>query len=77
MVELGRIAGTEVLIGAYANGFSAAFRTTDIGTEYDEGLSPPNYADRADAWIGAGASVVGGCCGVFPEHIAAISRSIR
>jgi S-methylmethionine-dependent homocysteine/selenocysteine methylase len=29
------------------------------------------------AWIGAGARLVGGCCRVRPQHIAAIARMIR
>ncbi|TIV54146.1 MAG: homocysteine S-methyltransferase family protein, partial [Mesorhizobium sp.] len=29
-----------------------------------------------DRWIGQGATVVGGCCGIGPEHIEAI-RAFR
>jgi methionine synthase I (cobalamin-dependent) len=35
---------------------------------------PPRYLEAAREWIGLGASVVGGCCGTTPEHIAALSR---
>jgi len=69
--------GAKAPFGAYANGFSQSFRSTDVGTEYDAELTTGIYVDRAGRWISAGASVVGGCCGVFPEHIEAVTRSIN
>ena len=68
--------GGKAPFGAYANGFSQSFRSTDVGTEYDAELTTDIYADRADRWISAGASLVGGCCGVFPEHIDAVATSL-
>lgn len=66
-----RLAGvTDKPISAYANsGFP----------EYHEGRfiyrSTPAYlASMAEELVAAGASLVGGCCGTTPEHIAAISR---
>jgi len=38
-------------------------------------LKPEVYAAEAQTWIAAGARIVGGCCGVGPEHIAAV-RSV-
>lgn len=32
-------------------------------------LDPGGYADWAGRWITAGASIVGGCCGIEPNHI--------
>ncbi len=32
------------------------------------------YADLAVHWVAAGATVVGGCCGTGPLHIAALKR---
>ncbi len=37
-------------------------------------LSPPGYAARAKRWLDAGATVLGGCCGAGPSHIAALAR---
>lgn len=34
------------------------------------------YADWADCWIEAGASIVGGCCGTTARHIAALSAHL-
>ncbi len=36
-------------------------------------LSPGDYRARACAWIAAGATIVGGCCGTTPNHIAALA----
>jgi len=35
-------------------------------------LDPANYLRWIRRWIGQGATLVGGCCGIGPEHIAAI-----
>jgi S-methylmethionine-dependent homocysteine/selenocysteine methylase len=35
-----------------------------------EDLDPDAYAAHATAWLDAGATVVGGCCGTRPAHIA-------
>ena len=36
-------------------------------------LTPAEYRARADAWIAHGATIVGGCCGTTPAHVAALS----
>jgi S-methylmethionine-dependent homocysteine/selenocysteine methylase len=33
------------------------------------GLTPSRYLEYALAWAGQGAQIIGGCCGVGPEHI--------
>jgi S-methylmethionine-dependent homocysteine/selenocysteine methylase len=38
--------------------------------------SPGVSPDAVPAWVEAGARLVGGCCRVRPEHIAAIARSL-
>ncbi|HWE22799.1 MAG TPA: homocysteine S-methyltransferase family protein [Myxococcales bacterium] len=40
-------------------------------------LSPDQYADRAASWIERGATIVGGCCGTTPAHIAALAARFR
>lgn len=62
-----------IQIGAYANGFVTA--TSGTGAYMD--LSPEQYYDKfVSKWISAGATLVGGCCGVFPRHIAYVSKSL-
>lgn len=38
----------------------------------EEPLEPRAYAELARSWREHGASIIGGCCGVGPEHIAAV-----
>ncbi|OIN04326.1 homocysteine S-methyltransferase family protein [Oceanisphaera psychrotolerans] len=61
-----------IRLGAYANSFSP------IGHEHQannglcalrEELTPQAYRDFARSWIQAGASIIGGCCGITPAHI--------
>jgi S-methylmethionine-dependent homocysteine/selenocysteine methylase len=59
--------------GGYANAFcSAGGAQID---EYDTGLDPERYVSVCRRWVGHGATLLGGCCGVFPEHIAALSTA--
>ncbi|MFO1487914.1 MAG: homocysteine S-methyltransferase family protein [Verrucomicrobiota bacterium] len=44
-------------------------------TVYD--ASPEQMAALASKLISAGASIVGGCCGTTPEHLAAMSRAVK
>lgn len=61
-------------VGAYANAGSA---DDVIGWCSDHSLSTQTYTDHARRWIDAGASVLGGCCGTRPSHIAALARLIQ
>ncbi|CAG1015005.1 MAG: homocysteine S-methyltransferase family protein [Rhizobiaceae bacterium] len=61
-------------VGAYANGFTAVEALKHGGTvdvlDARQDLGPDSYADFAMGWVERGASIVGGCCEVGPEHIA-------
>ncbi|MFN2355356.1 MAG: homocysteine S-methyltransferase family protein, partial [Desulfopila sp.] len=70
-------------VGAYANGFTRIDprfnqigATTDLLTARDD-IGPQRYADFAEEWVGAGASVVGGCCEIGPAHIAELTRRLK
>lgn len=39
--------------------------------------SPQEFADWGKKLVKAGASIIGGCCGTTPEHIAALSRTVK
>ena len=41
---------------------------------FSKKLAPAKYAAFAEGWVAAGAQIVGGCCGLGPEHIAAVAR---
>ena len=40
--------------------------------EYNDECSPASYLSLATQWKHLGADIIGGCCGVFPEHVAAL-----
>ena len=72
-------AAPDLTIGVYANGFSDEFRASATDNEsvptyreYDEMLTPDSFARKADVWRQQGASIIGGCCGIFPGHIASV-----
>jgi S-methylmethionine-dependent homocysteine/selenocysteine methylase len=59
-----------VRIGAYAN---AGLAEATNGWEFAPS-DPDAYARAADAWLAAGATIVGGCCGTGPKHTAALAQ---
>ncbi len=81
IAELKAAAGTRPF-GAYANAFVPLSPDEGSGeTIHHSGIradmTPDAYAAHAKAWIDAGATMVGGCCGVLPAHIARIRDHIR
>ena len=64
--------------GPYANGFTSVGALKHGGTvdvlEARRDLGPESYARHALAWARQGACIVGGCCEVGPEHIAALRQ---
>ncbi|PKE29483.1 homocysteine S-methyltransferase [Rahnella sp. AA] len=70
--------GSALDIGVYAN----AFEPADNKRGANEGLSkirqdtdPAGYLEFAQDWVAKGATMVGGCCGIGPEHIAALKNA--
>ena len=43
---------------------------------FDAVISPENYLREAEGWVGAGARLIGGCCGIGPEHIRLLSENL-
>jgi homocysteine S-methyltransferase len=39
-------------------------------------LNPEGYLQWARDWVRRGASIVGGCCGIGPEHIARLREAL-
>jgi S-methylmethionine-dependent homocysteine/selenocysteine methylase len=73
MAYVEALAGAGVSFGAYAN---AGGLGDAIGWGADGGAGPARYAKLARAWIDAGATVIGGCCGTGPAHIASLARML-
>jgi homocysteine S-methyltransferase len=39
---------------------------------------PPNdYVNKASTWVAEGAQIIGGCCGIGPEHIRALRHQYQ
>ncbi|EPL8600079.1 homocysteine S-methyltransferase family protein [Acinetobacter baumannii] len=69
-----------VQIGAYANAFPPQDESATANDGLDEirkDLDAPTYLAFAKQWQQAGASLVGGCCGIGPEHIAELSQFFK
>lgn len=71
---------TPVAIGVYANAFAteaddSAANETLHGIRAD--LTPPLYLGWARRWVDAGATMVGGCCGISPEHIGELAKALK
>jgi len=68
-------AGSDLTLGVYANAFPPMRNDAEANAGLSDiraDLNPPNYLRFAETWVGHGAGIVGGCCGIGPEHIAAI-----
>lgn len=65
-----------VQIGAYANAFEAkeeGYASNGVVLAHRDDLTPAAYAAMAQRWVDAGATIVGGCCGIRPDHIEALT----
>ncbi|ADP11879.1 Homocysteine S-methyltransferase family protein [Erwinia sp. Ejp617] len=72
--------GSGAGIGVYANAFEHG--SNESGA--NEGLSdlrqdthPEGYLRWAREWVAAGATLVGGCCGIGPEHIQCLASAFK
>lgn len=74
------LSSANVTFGAYANGFKtvAPMKTspTVASLEAREDFTPQAYAEFAKEWRDAGATIIGGCCEVGPDHIALLRETL-
>ncbi|WP_437798625.1 homocysteine S-methyltransferase family protein [Sorangium sp. So ce693] len=72
LAHIERLAACGVPFGAYANaGAEAEGLGWGVGVD-QRGSAAARYAELARRWLEAGATIVGGCCGTGPAHIAAL-----
>ena len=64
---------TELPLGVYPN---LGHLTRDLW-RFDERIDPEAYAGLALEWREEGAQIIGGCCGVSPDHIAAAAAALE
>lgn len=74
------IAKAGIRTGGYANGFTsisalAPGQTVDNLTARTD-LSAQHYGQHIDKWLDAGATIIGGCCEIGPEHIAYLHQHL-
>ncbi|KTT31400.1 homocysteine S-methyltransferase family protein [Pseudomonas rhizoryzae] len=73
-------AGVEIPFGAYANAFPPQPEEATANDGLDPlrpDLDPPGYLSFAQDWQARGATLIGGCCGIGPEHIAVLDQRLR
>lgn len=71
---------TDIRLGAYANAFPPQPKEATANDGLDEiraDLGPQDYLGWAERWRGVGANLIGGCCGIGPEHIQALASRLR
>lgn len=70
----------EIQIGAYANAFPPQPKDATANDGLDEirqDLDPNAYLAWAKKWVAAGATIVGGCCGITPAHIRVLAQNLN
>lgn len=70
--------GVSLNLGAYANAFPPQPEEATANDGLDElraDLDPPAYLQWAKRWKTVGANLIGGCCGIGPEHIAELATA--
>ena len=60
------------VIGAYPN---AGYWERPSWAFVDQ-VSPEEYLSDAKGWVASGATIVGGCCGIGPDHIRALREGL-
>lgn len=72
--------GTDAIqIGVYANGFAHSEEEVDANAglrQIRADLDPPRYLEWSKKWVAAGATMVGGCCGIGPDHIRKLAEGL-
>lgn len=76
--DLDAVGLDHVRTGGYANAFPTEredeYAANEVIFERRAELTGERYAEFVASWIAQGATIVGGCCDMYPEHIAALSE---
>jgi S-methylmethionine-dependent homocysteine/selenocysteine methylase len=76
---LARLNRSDIQLGAYANAFAPQPKDATANDGLDEvrqDLTPPAYLTWAQKWQASGATLIGGCCGIGPDHIAHLRENL-
>lgn len=78
--QIDNVSGSQRL-GVYANAFEPqGERMNDANEGLDailQDTTPAYYLELAKQWCELGADIVGGCCGITPEHIAVLRAALK
>lgn len=72
--------GATVGLGVCANAFDHASDEGDANAALNDirpDVTPERYLEWAQAWVNAGATLVGGCCGIRPDHIRHLAEALK
>jgi 5-methyltetrahydrofolate--homocysteine methyltransferase len=75
VLEKQRVTSHESRIAIFAEPNAGKPELTDNKPVYK--VSPEDFAAAAEKIHSAGVSIIGGCCGTGPKHIAAVSKKLR
>ena len=67
-------------LGVYANAFPPQLKEAQANSNLHEirrDLDPAGYLSLANIWSKRGATIIGGCCGIGPEHIAMLHKKLK
>ncbi len=64
---------TTLPLGVYPN----VGRFEDSGWKFDQSMSSDDFANKALRWRAEGAQIIGGCCGVGPSDISAVTEVLK
>jgi S-methylmethionine-dependent homocysteine/selenocysteine methylase len=71
-IAAARSTAPELPLGVYANAFASQDddgAANEVISDVRADLDPSSYMIWADKWTNAGASIIGGCCGIGCSHI--------
>jgi len=77
--QLARLGAQNIEIGAYANAFPPQPEDAEANQALNEvrgDLTPLSYLNWSRKWVEEGATLIGGCCGIGPEHISVLSEKL-
>jgi S-methylmethionine-dependent homocysteine/selenocysteine methylase len=76
-----RVASGRAEVGGYANRFVPAHTSGGEANEelsaFRDDMDPPGYCRIVAGWVADGATIVGGCCGMTPDHVAELRARFR
>lgn len=72
IVEARSVLPDNIEVGAYANAFEPAeplLGANEVIRDHRLDVDNGGYVPFVESWLDAGATIVGGCCGIMPRHI--------